>query len=191
MYARVSEDMDLNCETIVDGTATVQAAGRQIFELILAVASGQGLRARASASATRSSRRGNWAPFCDRSNGEDSCGSAGALPRPFDMVVIAPTYYQAECGSRYEGTVPLVCNRCSSRVRPGDRETANTAERDTTWLGWWPLSTTERPGSTSRGLRLGAASPRRHELRINRFRTYHLIHEHDNKWGINPVIREI
>jgi altronate hydrolase len=35
------EDLDLNCGVIVDGAATVQEVGEQIFARILAVASGQ------------------------------------------------------------------------------------------------------------------------------------------------------
>ncbi|MFD7308147.1 UxaA family hydrolase [Promicromonospora sp. NPDC059942] len=41
MYSVMSEDMDLNAGVIVDGTATVADVGRQIFDRILAVASGQ------------------------------------------------------------------------------------------------------------------------------------------------------
>jgi len=33
--------MDVNCGAILDGSVTVQEAGRKIFELILATASGQ------------------------------------------------------------------------------------------------------------------------------------------------------
>ncbi|MFP5336402.1 MAG: UxaA family hydrolase [Actinomycetes bacterium] len=44
MYQRMSEDMDLNCGVIVDGAATVQEVGQQLFELILATASGQKTR---------------------------------------------------------------------------------------------------------------------------------------------------
>jgi altronate hydrolase len=40
MYLRMSEDMDLDCGRIVTGTA-VSAIGRDIFDLVLAVASGQ------------------------------------------------------------------------------------------------------------------------------------------------------
>ena len=40
-YERMSEDMDVNCGAIVDGTTSVEACGREIFELVLAVASGQ------------------------------------------------------------------------------------------------------------------------------------------------------
>lgn len=40
MYARLSEDMDLNCGDIIDGV-TIQEKGRQIFEEVLAVASGK------------------------------------------------------------------------------------------------------------------------------------------------------
>lgn len=41
MYNRLARDMDVNCGRIVDGTATVQEVGREIFELILRVASGE------------------------------------------------------------------------------------------------------------------------------------------------------
>jgi len=40
MYERMSDDMDLNCGRIVDGTATVPEVGDEIFERIIAVASG-------------------------------------------------------------------------------------------------------------------------------------------------------
>ena len=36
----MTEDMDINCGEIVDGTVSVQEKGREIFELILQVASG-------------------------------------------------------------------------------------------------------------------------------------------------------
>jgi altronate hydrolase len=41
MYQRMSDDMDVNCGGIVDGTDTVESCGRRIFDLILATASGQ------------------------------------------------------------------------------------------------------------------------------------------------------
>ncbi|WP_147916727.1 UxaA family hydrolase [Ruania zhangjianzhongii] len=41
MYERMAEDMDLNAGRIIDGTATLEEVGRQIYELILAVASGE------------------------------------------------------------------------------------------------------------------------------------------------------
>ncbi|MBB2924780.1 UxaA family hydrolase [Cellulomonas cellasea] len=40
-YDRMSEDMDLNAGRIVDGEATVQQVGEEIFEKIIAVASGE------------------------------------------------------------------------------------------------------------------------------------------------------
>jgi altronate hydrolase len=40
-YDRMSEDMDLNAGRIVDGEATVQEVGEEIFERIIAVASGE------------------------------------------------------------------------------------------------------------------------------------------------------
>lgn len=41
MYLRMTEDMDINCGEIIDGTASVEEMGQQIFDLILATASGQ------------------------------------------------------------------------------------------------------------------------------------------------------
>ncbi|HPA89776.1 MAG TPA: altronate dehydratase family protein [Quisquiliibacterium sp.] len=41
LYERMTEDMDINCGEIVDGTVSVQQKGQEIFELILRVASGE------------------------------------------------------------------------------------------------------------------------------------------------------
>jgi altronate hydrolase len=41
MYRRMQDDMDLNCGTIAEGTESVAEVGRAIFELMLAVASGE------------------------------------------------------------------------------------------------------------------------------------------------------
>ena len=41
MFERMSEDMDINCGRIVDGTATLEQVGDEIFERIIAVASGE------------------------------------------------------------------------------------------------------------------------------------------------------
>ncbi|MEP7191400.1 MAG: altronate dehydratase family protein [Actinomycetota bacterium] len=41
MYERMTEDMDLNCGRIVDGTASLAEVGDEIFERIIAVASGE------------------------------------------------------------------------------------------------------------------------------------------------------
>lgn len=41
MYAKLTEDMDLNCGEILDGTATMQETGQRIFDLMLRVASGE------------------------------------------------------------------------------------------------------------------------------------------------------
>jgi altronate hydrolase len=40
-YGRMVDDMDVNCGAILDGTKTVQEVGQEIFDLVLAVASGQ------------------------------------------------------------------------------------------------------------------------------------------------------
>ena len=37
----MTDDMDVNCGTIAEGTETVEQVGKRIFELILATASGQ------------------------------------------------------------------------------------------------------------------------------------------------------
>ena len=41
MFERMSEDMDINCGRIIDGTATLEEVGQEIFERIIAVASGE------------------------------------------------------------------------------------------------------------------------------------------------------
>ncbi|HXQ66128.1 MAG TPA: UxaA family hydrolase, partial [Alphaproteobacteria bacterium] len=41
LYRRMTDDMDVNCGTIVDGSETVADCGKRIFELILKTASGQ------------------------------------------------------------------------------------------------------------------------------------------------------
>jgi altronate hydrolase len=41
MYARMAEDMDLNCGTVIDGAETLAQAGQRIFELVLRTASGE------------------------------------------------------------------------------------------------------------------------------------------------------
>lgn len=41
MYRKLEEDMDINCGEVLDGTATVQEMGQQIFELMLRTASGE------------------------------------------------------------------------------------------------------------------------------------------------------
>ena len=41
MFERMSDDMDVNCGEILEGAATVQEKGEQIFRLILDTASGK------------------------------------------------------------------------------------------------------------------------------------------------------
>ncbi len=41
MFNKMSEDMDINCGTIIDGEETLEEAGQRIFKLILKTASGQ------------------------------------------------------------------------------------------------------------------------------------------------------
>ncbi|TCU19429.1 UxaA family hydrolase [Rhizobium laguerreae] len=40
MYEHMSEDMDINCGKIIDGSDSIEAAGTRIFEKIIAIASG-------------------------------------------------------------------------------------------------------------------------------------------------------
>jgi altronate hydrolase len=47
LYQRMTEDMDVDCGGIADGTDTVEACGRRIFELILETASGRRTRSEA------------------------------------------------------------------------------------------------------------------------------------------------
>ncbi len=41
MYQRMADDMDINCGVIVDGEATVEEVGEQVFEYFLEIASGR------------------------------------------------------------------------------------------------------------------------------------------------------
>ncbi|RFZ87093.1 altronate dehydratase [Shinella sp. WSJ-2] len=41
MYEHIKEDMDINCGTIVDGTETIEQAGRRIFDFVIETASGR------------------------------------------------------------------------------------------------------------------------------------------------------
>jgi altronate hydrolase len=41
MFLRLTEDMDINCGAILDGTVSVQEMGQRIFELFLDTASGK------------------------------------------------------------------------------------------------------------------------------------------------------
>jgi altronate hydrolase len=41
MYHRMRDDMDINCGEIMDGTATVEQKGEEIFRAIVSVASGE------------------------------------------------------------------------------------------------------------------------------------------------------
>ncbi len=41
LYRRMTDDMDLNCGSIVDGEETIQESGQRIFDLILRTASGE------------------------------------------------------------------------------------------------------------------------------------------------------
>jgi arabinonate dehydratase len=41
MYVRMQDDMDINCGDIMDGGSTLEQKGREIFEKILAIASGE------------------------------------------------------------------------------------------------------------------------------------------------------
>ena len=41
LYERMRDDIDVNCGAVADGQLTIEEMGQQIFDLILAVASGQ------------------------------------------------------------------------------------------------------------------------------------------------------
>ena len=41
MYEHIKDDMDINCGTIVDGTETIEQAGRRIFDFVIDTASGR------------------------------------------------------------------------------------------------------------------------------------------------------
>ncbi len=41
LYRRMTDDMDINCGTVVDGEETIQECGKRIFELIVKTASGE------------------------------------------------------------------------------------------------------------------------------------------------------
>ena len=41
MYLRMRDDMDINCGEVMDGSATLESKGREIFELMLRIASGE------------------------------------------------------------------------------------------------------------------------------------------------------
>ncbi|WP_030610615.1 UxaA family hydrolase [Streptomyces sclerotialus] len=44
LYAHMTDDMDINAGTVVDGSATVEEVGRRIFDRVLSVASGEPTR---------------------------------------------------------------------------------------------------------------------------------------------------
>ena len=64
LYRRMTDDMDINCGSIVDGEETIQENGQRIFEHILKTASGEKTKSEAWASATTSSSPGRSAPQC-------------------------------------------------------------------------------------------------------------------------------
>jgi galactarate dehydratase len=41
MYEHMSEDMDINCGGIIDGSDSIESAGERIFEKLITVASGE------------------------------------------------------------------------------------------------------------------------------------------------------
>ena len=41
MYTRMKDDMDINCGDILDGRLSVEEKGKQIYEMIVRVASGE------------------------------------------------------------------------------------------------------------------------------------------------------
>ena len=47
MYSRMTEDMDINCGTILSGEESVAECGQRIFDLMLRTASGEPTRSEA------------------------------------------------------------------------------------------------------------------------------------------------
>jgi len=41
MYTRMQDDMDINCGDVMDGDATLESKGREIFDMLIRVASGE------------------------------------------------------------------------------------------------------------------------------------------------------
>ena len=41
MYEHMSEDMDINCGTCIDGTDSLEDVGERIFQKLLSIASGE------------------------------------------------------------------------------------------------------------------------------------------------------
>ena len=64
VYRKMIEDMDINCGDVVDGVS-IADKGREIFDKILAVASGEGPSPSSWAMATRNSRPGRSERPCD------------------------------------------------------------------------------------------------------------------------------
>jgi altronate dehydratase len=58
----MSDDMDINAGTVVDGTETLEQVENRIFEKILAVAGGEMTKSEKRASETRNSRPGSSGP---------------------------------------------------------------------------------------------------------------------------------
>jgi altronate hydrolase len=41
MYTRMKDDMDINCGDVMDGDATLESKGKEIFDMLIRVASGE------------------------------------------------------------------------------------------------------------------------------------------------------
>ena len=82
LYHHMIDDMDINAGVILDGTP-VEEVGEQIFEEILAVASGKKTKSESTASAKRSSRRGASGRSCSGgAGGQGGQAVKLAAPRP-------------------------------------------------------------------------------------------------------------
>ena len=53
MYARMADDMDLNCGDIVTDGISIEAKGEELFEILIRVASGE-----------KDKKRGTWLWGC-------------------------------------------------------------------------------------------------------------------------------
>jgi altronate hydrolase len=58
IYEHMSDDMDVNAGTVVDGTETLEQVGRRIFDKIVAVAGGEPTKSELAGSGTKSSPPG-------------------------------------------------------------------------------------------------------------------------------------
>ena len=56
MFLRMQDDMDINCGDVMDGGATLESKGKEIFDLMLRIASGETVQERGTRSRERRNR---------------------------------------------------------------------------------------------------------------------------------------